>query len=220
LVIDEVSMLGGATLFNANCRLQTLRDCPDKPFGGIPVVLLMGDFYQFAPVLETSLLVDRMVDLAYMASLGQAAIAHHRGHNLWLMFKTVILLEEQVRARGDPQLGALLDRVRAGTQTTEDLGLLNTKLMVRSQITFKGGLRAITPLNRNRWSLNMEAVVDWGRFHRRHISVFVSTHTWRSRALSQQEVAQTIEQGDNSNCKIPGVFFYAQGMPVVVNKNT
>ncbi|KJZ68594.1 hypothetical protein HIM_12014 [Hirsutella minnesotensis 3608] len=220
LVIDEVSMLGGATLFNANCRLQALRDCPDKPFGGIPVVLLMGDFYQFAPVLETSVLVDRMVDLPYMASLGQAAIAHHHGHSLWLMFKTVILLEEQVRARDDPQLGALLDRVRAGTQTIEDLDLLNTKLVDRSQITFKDDLRAITPLNRNRWNLNMEAVVDWARFHRRHISVFVSTHTWRSRALSQQEVAHTIEQGDNSNCKIPGVFFYAQGMPVVVNKNT
>ncbi|KAM4067705.1 PIF1-like helicase [Hirsutella rhossiliensis] len=201
LVIDEVSMLGGATLFNANCRLQALRDCPDKPFGGIPIVLLMGDFYQFAPVLE-------------------ATIAHHRGHSLWLMFKTVILLEEQVRARDDPQLGALLDRVRAGTQTIEDLDLLNTKLVDRSQITFKDDLRAITPLNRNRWSLNMEAVVDWARFHQRHISIFVSAHTWRSRALSQQEVAHTIEQGDNSNCKIPGVFFYAQGMPVVVNKNT
>ncbi|KAI0903058.1 hypothetical protein F4823DRAFT_629717 [Ustulina deusta] len=135
------------------------------------------------------------------------------------MFKTIILLEEQVRARDDPQLGALLDRVHAGTQTNEDLDLLNTRLRDRSQITFKDGLRAITPLNRNRWSLNLEAVVDWARFHRRHISVFVSTHTWRSRALSQQEVAQTIEQGDNSNCKIPGVFFYAQGMPVVVNKN-
>lgn len=45
LVIDEVSLLGGATLFNANCRLQALRNCPDKPFGGIPVILLMGDFY-------------------------------------------------------------------------------------------------------------------------------------------------------------------------------
>lgn len=220
LVIDEVSMLGGATLFNASCHLQALRDCPDKPFGSIPVVLLTGDFYQFAPVLETSLLVDRMVDLTYTASLGQATIAHHRGHNLWLLFKTVILLEEQVRARDDPQLGALLDRIRAGTQTMEDLDLLNTKLVDRSQITFKDGLRAITPLNRNRWSLNTEAVVDWARFHKRHISVFVSTHTWRSRALSQQEVAQTIEQGDNSNCKIPGVFFYAQGIPVVVNKNT
>ncbi|CAH0055800.1 unnamed protein product [Clonostachys solani] len=194
LIVDEVSMLGGTTLFNTNCRLQALRDCPDKPFGGIPVVLLMGDFYQFAPVLETSLLVDRM-----------ATIAHHRGHSIWLMFKTVILLEEQVRGRDDPLLGALLDRVRAGTQTVEDLDLLNTKLVDRSWITFKDGLRAITPLNRNRWSLNMEAVVDWACFHGRYISVFVSTHTWRSRAVSQQEVAQIIRQGDNSSCKIPGV---------------
>ncbi|KAI8711065.1 hypothetical protein NCS52_01481800 [Fusarium sp. LHS14.1] len=133
--------------------------------------------------------------------------------------QTVILLEEQVRARDDPQLGALLDRVQAGTQTNKDLDLLNTRLVDHSQITFKDGLRAITPLNRNRWNLNMEALVDWARFHRRHVSIFISTHTWRSRALSLQEVVQTIEQGDNSSCKIPGVFFYAQGMPVVVNKN-
>ncbi|KAJ3455237.1 hypothetical protein MRS44_013837 [Fusarium solani] len=58
----------------------------------------------------------------------------------------------------------------------------------------------------------LEVVVDG-------ISIFVSTHTWRSGTLSQNEIAQTIEQGDDSNCKVPGVFFYAQGMPVVVNKN-
>ncbi|KAI1298801.1 hypothetical protein F5Y03DRAFT_397939 [Xylaria venustula] len=45
LVIDEVSMLRGATLYDISCNLQTLRDCYDKPFGGIPVVLLLGDFY-------------------------------------------------------------------------------------------------------------------------------------------------------------------------------
>ncbi|KAJ3550717.1 hypothetical protein NPX13_g11461 [Xylaria arbuscula] len=43
-------------------------------------------------------------------------------------------------------------------------------------------------------------------------------HTWRC-TPSQDELARTIEQGDNSNCKVPGIFFYAQGMPVVVNKN-
>ncbi|KAH7248159.1 hypothetical protein B0J15DRAFT_400634 [Fusarium solani] len=65
----------------------------------------------------------------------------------------------------------------------------------------------------------MEAVADWARFNKRHISIFVSTHTWRSGTLSQNEIARTIEQGDDSNCKVPSVFFYAQGMPVVVNKN-
>jgi hypothetical protein len=36
--------------------------------------------------------------------------------------------------------------------------------------------------------------------------------------LSQGEIAQTIEQGDGSHCKVPGIFFYAQDMPLVVNK--
>ncbi|KAI1289116.1 hypothetical protein F5Y03DRAFT_378387 [Xylaria venustula] len=210
-------MLGGATLYNISCHLQSLRDCPDKPFGGIPVVLLMGDFYQFAPVRKTSLLVNKIVDPA-LASVGQSTISHHRGYSLWLLFKTVVLLEEQVRARDDPQLGTLLDRIRAGVQTRQDLELLNTKLVDRSQITFNSGLRAIIPLNRNRWSLNMEAVVDWARFYKRHILIFVSMHTWRC-TPSQDELARTIEQGDDSNCKVPGIFFYAQGMPVVINKN-
>jgi hypothetical protein len=218
LVVDEISMLGGATLYDVSQHLQSLRDCPDKPFGGIPVVLLMGDFYQFAPVRETSLLVNRMLESG-LGSLRQATISHHRGYSLWHMFKTVVLLEEQVRARDDPQLGALLDRVRAGLQTQQDLDLLNTKLVDRSEIAFHSGLRAITPLNRNRWNLNMEAVVDWARFNKRHISIFVSAHAWRSRTMSPSEIARTIEQGDDSVCKVPGIFFYAQGMPVVVNKN-
>ncbi|KAH7303745.1 hypothetical protein B0I35DRAFT_446248 [Stachybotrys elegans] len=97
--------------------------------------------------------------------------------------------------------------------------MLNTKLVARDQITFSAGLRAITPLNRNRWALNMEAVVEWARCHKKHISIFVSVHTWRSGAVSEDLIAKTIELGDDSSCKIPGIFFYAQGMPVVVNQN-
>ncbi|KAM4061756.1 PIF1-like helicase [Hirsutella rhossiliensis] len=216
LVIDEVSMLGGATLHNVSHYLQALRDCPDEPFGGMPVVLLMGDFYQFAPC-GTSLLIIRPPDRTETPR--QATISHHSGCRLWHLFKTVVLLEDQVRARNDPQLRALLDRVRNGRQTHEDLSLLNANIVGRSQITFHDGLRAITPLNRTRWALNMEAVVGWARFNKRHIRIFVSTHTWRNGTLSPNLIARTIGQGDDSACKVPGVFFYAQGMPVVVNKN-
>ncbi|KJZ69628.1 hypothetical protein HIM_10991 [Hirsutella minnesotensis 3608] len=220
LVIDEVSMLGGATLHNVSRHLQALRDCPNEPFVGMPVVLLMGDFYQFAPVRETSLLINRPPDRT-QAPLRQATISHHSGCGcrLWHMFKTVVLLEDQVRARNDPQLRALLDRVRNGRQTQQDLSLLNANIVGRSQVTFHNGLRAITPLNRTRWALNMEAVVGWARFNKQHIRIFVSAHTWRNGTLSPNIVAQTIGQGDDSACKVPGVFFYAQGMPVVVNKN-
>jgi hypothetical protein len=81
LVTDEVSMLGGATLYEVSRNLQSLRDCTDKPFGGIPVVLLMGDFYQFAPVREMSLLVNKTIDPS-TAPLGQGTISHHRGFGL------------------------------------------------------------------------------------------------------------------------------------------
>ncbi|KAM4058291.1 PIF1-like helicase [Hirsutella rhossiliensis] len=162
---------------------EALRDCPDEPFGGMPGVLLMGDFYQFAPVRETSLLIIRPPDRTE-TNLRQATISHHSGCRLWHLFKTVVLLEDQVRARNDPQLRALLDRVRNGRQTQQDLDLLNANIVGRSQITFHDGLRAITPLNRTRWALNMEAVVGWARFNKRHIRIFVSTHTWRNGTLS------------------------------------
>ncbi|XP_044715313.1 PIF1-like helicase domain-containing protein [Hirsutella rhossiliensis] len=126
-------------------------------------------------------------------------ISHHSGCRLWHLFKTVVLLEDQVRARNDPQLRALLDRDARKSPSTM--------------------VCAITPLNRTRWALNMEAVVGWARFNKRHIRIFVSTHTWRNGTLSPNLMARTIGQGDDSACKVPGVFFYAQGMPVVVNKN-
>ncbi|KAM4064312.1 PIF1-like helicase [Hirsutella rhossiliensis] len=219
LVIDEVSMLGGATLHNVSRHLQALRDCPDEPFGGMPVVLLMGDFYQFAPRAGNKPTNHHTAGPNRDPPLRQATISHHSGCRLWHLFKTVVLLEDQVRARNDPQLRALLDRVRNGRQTHEDLILLNANIVGRSQITFHDGLRAITPLNRTRWALNMEAVVGWARFNQRHIRIFVSTHTWRSGTLSPDIVARTIGQGDDSACKVPGVLFYAQGIPVVVNKN-
>jgi len=65
----------------------------------------------------------------------------------------------------------------------------------------------------------MEAVVDWARFHQKHISIFVSTNTWRGGSVSQDQITQTIDMGDDSTCKVPGALFYAQGMPVVVNNN-
>ncbi|KAM4062509.1 ATP-dependent DNA helicase PIF1 [Hirsutella rhossiliensis] len=138
------------------------------------------------------------------AQIGGTTI--HSACGLWHLFKTVVLLEDQVRARDDPQLGALLDRVRDGRQTRQDLDLLNANIVGRSQITFDNGLRAITPLNRTRWALNMEAVVGWARFNKQHIRIFISTHTWRNGTLSPNIIAQTIGQGDDSVCKVPGVF--------------
>ncbi|XP_044718675.1 RmlC-like jelly roll fold protein [Hirsutella rhossiliensis] len=184
---SSAAQIGGTTIHSA-CGLDSHRD-PNKP----PPPF--SEAKKWIWKLKLVLVIDEVNRRTEHRPLRQATISHHSGW-LWYMFKTVVLLEDQVRARNDPQLRALLDRVRNGRQTQQDLSLLNANIVGRSQITFHDGLRAITPLNRTRWALNMEAVVGWARFNRQHIRIFVSTHTWRNGTLS------------------PNI-----GMPVVVNKN-
>lgn len=56
LIIDEVSMLGARMSYAANEQLCKLRGSADD-FGGIPIVLFCGDFRQFRPVQERSILL-------------------------------------------------------------------------------------------------------------------------------------------------------------------
>ena len=57
LIVDEVSMLGARTLYAANERLCKLRGST-QDFGGIPVVVICGNFRQFRPVQERSILLS------------------------------------------------------------------------------------------------------------------------------------------------------------------
>jgi len=55
LIIDEISMISGVTLSKINKKCGDLGE-KQQPFGGIPVVIFTGDFYQFPPVMGMSLL--------------------------------------------------------------------------------------------------------------------------------------------------------------------
>ncbi len=62
LIIDEISQVGGLTLAAVDSRLKLYREDPHRPFGGIPMVMFFGDFFQFDPVLQTSLLLPEPRD--------------------------------------------------------------------------------------------------------------------------------------------------------------
>ncbi|KAF6802858.1 hypothetical protein CPLU01_16138, partial [Colletotrichum plurivorum] len=110
LVIDEVSMLGGATLSTINSSIRRFRDSDDD-FGGIPVVIFCGDFHQFRPVTERSIILP-----SDPLMTPESRHKHDEAHTLWLRFTTVIILVEQVRAAADIRLQQLLQRIRAGQQ--------------------------------------------------------------------------------------------------------
>ena len=111
LIVDEVTMVGGRTLQSINRALQARRE-NTLDFGGIPVVLLMGDFFQFGPVLQRSLLFSYgdLDAAAQRRQSPQSMLAHSQGRELWKKFEVVTMLQEQVRQRGDAEFHALLQK--------------------------------------------------------------------------------------------------------------
>ncbi|KID78679.1 ATP-dependent DNA helicase PIF1 [Metarhizium guizhouense ARSEF 977] len=222
LIIDEVSMLGARTLFAVNEQLQSLRGS-SRDFGGIPIVLFCGDFHQFRPVQERSMLLP-----STMTSWDEDATfrveqrhEHDLAHALWKKFSTVIMLNEQVRAAGDPELQGLLTRIRQGSQTEADLDLLNNRCYKEGKsIPWGTGITVVTPLNRNRWNLNMEATVAFQTQRQALLRIFLSEHKWVDGQPTEEEAIMMQNQGDDSAIPVPAVFMFVPGMPIVVNKNT
>ncbi|KAM4055548.1 PIF1-like helicase [Hirsutella rhossiliensis] len=204
LVIDEVSMLGARTLHAANEQLRRLRGSA-RDFGGIPVVILCGDFHQFRPVQERSILLPSAAvswdeDRAFAAEQRRQ---HDEAHALWRRFTTVVMLDEQMRAAGDPELRRLLGRIRRGEQDRSDLELLNSRChRPGRRIAWETGVTVVTPLNRNRWNLNLEAALAFRALRRTAARVFLRA------------------QVEGRATPVPAVFVFVPGMPVVVNQNT
>jgi len=222
LVIDEVSMLGARTLYAVNEQLCRLRGSK-QDFGGIPIILFCGDFRQFRPVQERSILLPSVAvswdeDNSFRA---EQRYQHDKAHALWKKFTTVVMLDEQVRAAGDPVLQRLLKRIRLGVQDRTDLDLLNSRCYREDRrIPWETGITVVTPLNRNRWNLNMEATVSFQIQQRSMMRVFISEHKWKEGLPTEEEAIMMLNQGDDSAIPVPAVFMFVPGMPVVVNHNT
>jgi ATP-dependent DNA helicase PIF1 len=149
LIVDEISQVGGLTLAAVDSRLRQYRDDQHRPFGGIPMVMFFGDFFQFDPVLQTSLLLPMSRD--GKGQRPERLAQHFAAHKLFLQFTTVVILREQVRAAGCPRLRGFLQRLRNREQTELDFQRLCRRLYTpSSRSTFVDGLRAITPLNQDR----------------------------------------------------------------------
>ncbi|KAM4066924.1 PIF1-like helicase [Hirsutella rhossiliensis] len=184
LVIDEVSMLGARTLHAVNEQLCRLRGS-HQDFGGIPIVLFCGDFHQFRPVQERSILLPSTavswdVDSSFKA---ETRHQHDKAHALWKRFTTTVMLDEQA----DP---------------------------------WETCITVVTPLNRNRWNLNMEASLAFRAQQRSVMRIFISDHTWKEALPTEEEAIMMLNQGDDSAIPVPAVFMFVPGMPVVVNHNT
>ncbi|KAH8752750.1 hypothetical protein F5883DRAFT_632941 [Diaporthe sp. PMI_573] len=172
------------------------------------------DFHQFRPVQNKSLLTPwsalRIAD-------------EMRAHALWTRFTTVVMLTEQVRAAGDPELRRLLTRIRQGQQDESDMELLNSRCFQEGRaIPWGRGITVVTPLNSTRWCLNMDAVLAFQRHHQKPVRIFLPQHRWGKPStlpVTEEEATLMASVGDDSKICVPATFMFVPGMPVVVTKN-
>jgi hypothetical protein len=122
MIIDEISMMDSQMLARINNRCKVARALsPDSCdlFGGIPMVIFMGDFYQFAPVKG----------LPLWRKLKKGKEDEIIGQQIWRRFKEVIILDEQMRQADDLEFRALLHCARNAQLTRSDVDTLNFKVI-------------------------------------------------------------------------------------------
>jgi ATP-dependent exoDNAse (exonuclease V) alpha subunit len=116
LIIDEISMVSDAMLAKVNIRLNQIKctqeqlDAGGMYFGNISVIVI-GDFYQLQPV-KANYVFDR-----------KSVVGWH----LWTMF-ALHDLTENVRQRGDSAWSQILNRIRTGDATDDDMIILRSRL--------------------------------------------------------------------------------------------
>ena len=113
LIVDEVSMVGNMMLHFLNLRLQEIK-ANKNHFGGVHVILV-GDLFQLRPVGDSWIYANTLSDYTSLA------------HNLWQTHFTMFELTEIMRQKDDAPFANLLNRVREGKQTKEDITVLESR---------------------------------------------------------------------------------------------
>ena len=110
LIIDEISMVGCDLLMTVDQRLREIKGV-NKIFGGTSV-LAFGDLYQLAPVCQKFVFEDAADLFARLAG------------SLWQDNFQFAKLDEIMRQKDDRAFAELLNRIRIGEQTKEDMTTL------------------------------------------------------------------------------------------------
>ena len=129
VIIDEISMVKSDMLYQLDMRLREVTQKPDKIFGGV-AIFDFGDILQLRPC-RAKYIFEEPVCQDYK-------IAFHSGTH-WNAFQ-VINLEENHRQNEDKDYADLLNRVRVGQQTPEDIKLLESRIRPLGHPDLKGAM--------------------------------------------------------------------------------
>ena len=126
LVIDEISMVSADMLYMIALRLQEIKENNNEPFGGVMLVCL-GDLMQLQPV---------MARYIFEEPIRENYKIMYKLNSFWESL-TVINLEVNHRQEGDKQYADLLNRMRIGQLTEEDMNNLQERVRSKEHPDYK-----------------------------------------------------------------------------------
>lgn len=217
MIVDEVSMmdLHMINVIDNQCKIARAldRSCPDL-FGGLPVVIFIGDFFQFPPVLGPPLWREAR----------RGINEDENGRLLWHQFKEVIILDEQMRhAEEDTSFRDLLSRARTGALTEIDRSFLNSKTVTSLVSPQLADVTTVVKLNSLRHQVNRVRLEEFARNRCQNIYIFPALHkrTKSTGSMNLRLHADDLLQQPDQGTKIPfpGLFLYTRNMPAVILTN-
>ena len=106
----------GSGMFNfLNVRLHKIMG-NKEPFGGISVITV-GDLFQLKPVFDKWIFGNSQIGYDALAS------------NIWAEYFTLFELTEIVRQKDDKEFAELLNRLREGKHSKDDIALLKQRFL-------------------------------------------------------------------------------------------
>lgn len=115
IFIDEISMVGSGMFNFLNLRLQQIMGT-NTPFGALSVIAA-GDLFQLKPVFDNWIFNNTNHGYGDLAT------------NIWNEYFTLFELTEIMRQKDDKEFAELLNRLREGNHTQNDIEVLKERIL-------------------------------------------------------------------------------------------
>lgn len=147
IIIDEISMVRSDVMWAIDQSLRINRGRPREPFGGVRL-LLFGDLHQLPPVVRSAEEAEHL-ESAYGGPFFFQIPALNEGAG------TSLIELEQVFRQRDQDLLRVLNRIRDGEVTEEDLSVLNDRTHAIRTLGEGDAYVILTPTNAAAQRINM-----------------------------------------------------------------
>jgi hypothetical protein len=126
-IIDEIGCVGACHMSEIGTALSLGKNVDvQHPFGGVDM-LFTGDFWQFPPVLDSSL-ANGWSDDFKRPTNRKSELKKQVGINLWKQVNRVCILDQQMRCEDQCYID-FVHRLREGLCTNEDIDMLNQRVV-------------------------------------------------------------------------------------------